>query len=197
MRRAAVADRGAARGPRRLYRPRLCRGAGGTGHPVGRGPGRTGGNRVCGTGTVQTLTQVQPKPAQYEGTLLTKTNETISFGAVGDATGIKQGGPATFCGVASGVLTISTTRAIREVGMFDTPINRGATGGGGNSLAACCAALRQNSASMPPPQNMYAMAAAQYCSAAAAAVANPAQKDATINAIRGMLKGAAMPGSCR
>jgi hypothetical protein len=161
------------------------------------------GKRICTSGVVQQLSQVSPQPPRHDGVQLAQSGVSVSFGAVGDVAGIKQGGPGKFCGIATGIQTMTApdgkqTRAIRSIGMFDTPANRGATGGGGlASLKACCQALQQNSASMPPPQNMYAAAAAQYCNASAAAVSSPQQKDALLAGIRGALRGAAMPGACR
>ncbi|MCS6898664.1 MAG: hypothetical protein RMJ98_03085 [Myxococcales bacterium] len=160
--------------------------------------------RICSTGTVQQINQVNPPPSPvHEGVLVTQATETISFGAVGDVTGIRQGGPGRFCGIATGIQNMTNAtgqpvRAIRLVGMFDTPANRGGGGGGGfGSLRACCQALQQNSVSMPPPQNMYAAAAAQYCFASVAAISSPQQKDAILAGIRGALRGAPMPGACR
>lgn len=160
------------------------------------------GKRICSPGTVQQLNKTNPTPPVHEGMLTTQANETVSFGAVGDVTGIRQGGPGKFCGIATGIQNTTgangaQVRAIRSVGMFDTPANRGGGGGGFGSLRACCQALQQNSVSMPPPQNMYAAAAAQYCFASVAAVSSPQQKDAMIAGIRGALRGAAMPGACR
>ncbi len=140
---------------------------------------------------------------QYEALLATKEGTLLSIGAVGDATGIKQGAPAKFCGIASGIQTIATpdgkqSKALRLTGYFDTPGNRGGGGGGQfASLRACCQALQQNAASMPPPQGMYAAAAAQYCHGSVAAISSPQQKDAMISALRGMLRGVALPGACR
>lgn len=160
------------------------------------------GKRICTTGVVQQISQANPNPPQHEGLITAQTGESVSFGAVGDVTGIKQGGPGKFCGIASGIQNMTTpdgrqVRAIRCVGMFDTPANRGGGGGGFGSLRACCQALQQNSVSMPPPQNMYAAAAAQYCFASVAAISSPQQKDALLAGIRGALRGASMPGSCR
>jgi hypothetical protein len=166
-------------------------------------PDSARGQRVCSAGQVQQFSKTTTAaPNEYEGTLATKEGEVLSFGAVGDATGIGPNAPARFCGIASGVETLATpdgkqVRAIRVVGYFDTPANRGGGGGGQfASLAACCAALKQNAASMPPPQNMYAAAAAQYCSGMVATASNPAAKDAAIASIRGMLRGVPMPGVC-
>jgi hypothetical protein len=164
-------------------------------------PDSARGQRVCGAGVVQQFTKSGP-PNEYEGTIATKEGDVLSYGGVGDATGVTVNGQARFCGIASGVETLTNpagqpVRAVRVVGYFDTPANHGGGGGGQfASLAACCAALKQNAASMPPPQNMYAAAAAQYCSASVSAASNPAQKDAAIASIRGMLRGVPMPGVC-
>lgn len=165
-------------------------------------PANERGKRICSTGTVQQINKVNPTPPQHEGLLTTQASENVSFGAVGDVTGIKQGGPGKFCGIATGIQDMTSPsgqpiRAIRSVGMFDTPANRGGGGGGFGSLRACCQALQQNSVSMPPPQNMYAAAAAQYCFASVAAISSPQQKDALLAGVRGALRGAPLPGACR
>lgn len=161
------------------------------------------GKRVCGSGTVQTLSKVNTTPPnRHEGTLLTKEGQVLSVGAVGDVTGIAPTRPARFCGIASGLQSMTgadgkPVQAIRTVGYFDTPANRGGNPNQFASLRACCAALQQNAASMPPPNSMYALSAAQYCHASVAAVGNPQQKDAMIAALRGYLRGAPMPAACR
>jgi len=66
-----------------------------------------------------------------------------------------------------------------------------------SGLRACCAALKSNAASMPPPNNVYAENAAAYCSASVASINTPGQKDAFILAIRGALRGAAVPAQCK
>jgi hypothetical protein len=78
----------------------------------------------------------------------------------------------------------------------------GAAGAGGapkggvatSSLKACCNALRANAASMPPPNNAYALAAASYCDGA---VASGQSNNAILQGVRGLLKGANMPASCK
>ncbi len=160
------------------------------------------GKRICGAGVIQTFSKVSDNPKQHEATIATPEG-LLSVGAVGDVTGMKQGGQGRFCGIASGVQTIAgqggaQTRAIRTTGYFDTPANRGGgTGGGIGNLRACCQALAQNSTSMPPPNNMYAAAAASYCNASVASISNPAQKDAVLAGIRGALRGVPMPAVCR
>ena len=64
-------------------------------------------------------------------------------------------------------------------------------------LRACCNALAQNAASMPPPNNAYAAAAASYCSATVSSVNDVRQKDAMMSQVRTLLRGSALPGSCR
>jgi len=162
------------------------------------------GKRLCEGGMVQQFASTGAAPNnQYEALLATKEGTLLSIGAVGDATGIKQGAAAKFCGIASGVQTIATpdgkqSKALRLTGYFDTPANHGGGGGGQfASLRACCQALSQNAASMPPPQGMYALAAANYCHGSVAAISSPQQKDAMVSTLRGMLKGAALPAACR
>jgi hypothetical protein len=163
-------------------------------------PDAVRGQRICGAGAIQTFSKVSDTPKQHEATIATPEG-VLAVGAVMDVTGMKQGGNGRFCGVASGIQTMTDAsgaqvRAIRLTGMFDTPANRGATGGGGGpgNLKACCQALQQNSVSMPPPNNVYAAAAANYCFGV---VATAASKDAAVASIRGMLRGAPLPSVCR
>ncbi len=66
-------------------------------------------------------------------------------------------------------------------------------GGGGDPLSACCAALRQNANSAPPDQKNSLIQAAAICDG----LRNSPQGKAGLSMIRGMLKGANMPSSCR
>jgi hypothetical protein len=70
------------------------------------------------------------------------------------------------------------------------PVGRGTYVG---NLAACCAALQGNAASAPPPQNIYYQSAAAYCNGAN----KSGQSASAVNTIRGMLRGANLPSSCR
>lgn len=158
------------------------------------------GKRICAAGTVQSINKkTAAPPHHHEGVLATKEGETIAYDAVLDVTGIAANGQGRFCGIATGVITQADgKRAVRLVGMFDTPANRGGGGGGGfGNLGACCQALAQNAVSMPPPQNLYAANAAAYCKGAVASISSPAQKDAVLAGIRGALKGVPMPAVCR
>jgi hypothetical protein len=161
------------------------------------------GKRICGAGLVQTFAKTTTAaPHEYEGTLATAEGEILSYGAVADVAGVAPNAKARFCGISSGIQTITNpagaqVRAIRVVGMFDTPANRGGGGGGFSSLRACCMALQQNSKSMPPPNNLYAASAATYCLATVASISNPQQKDAMLAGIRSALRGAPMPSVCR
>lgn len=158
------------------------------------------GKRICGQGNITAFSKISDTPKQHEATLTT-TEGTLAVGAVMDVTGMKQGGAGRFCGIATGVQSMTDAsgaqvRAIRLTGMFDTPANRGGggPGGGPGNLRACCQALQQNSVSMPPPNNIYAAAAANYCFGVAASANS---KDASLAAIRGMMRGAPMPAVCR
>jgi hypothetical protein len=158
------------------------------------------GKRICGQGNITAFSQVSAAPKQHEATLTT-TEGTLAVGAVMDVTGMKQGGAGRFCGIATGIQSMTdasgaAVRAIRLTGMFDTPANRGGggTSGGPGNLRACCQALQQNSVSMPPPNNVYAAAAANYCFGV---VATSASKDASLAAIRGMMRGAPVPAVCK
>ena len=160
------------------------------------------GKRICGAGNIQTFSKISDTPKQHEATIASPEG-VLAVGAVGDVTGMKQGGTGRFCGIASGIQSMtgadgSAVRAIRTTGYFDTPANRGGGGGGSfGNLKACCQALAQNGVSMPPPNNIYAAAAASYCNASVSAISSPAQKDAVLAGIRGALRGAPMPAVCR
>lgn len=63
-----------------------------------------------------------------------------------------------------------------------------------SSLKNCCAALAQNAKSAPPPNNVYMSQAAAVCYSM---VAQGQGSGTILGAIRGALKGANMPSSCR
>lgn len=66
-------------------------------------------------------------------------------------------------------------------------------GGGGDGIAACCAALRQNAGSAPPDQKNSLLQAAAICDG----LRNSPQGKAALVAVRGALRGANLPSSCR
>ncbi|MCA9643594.1 MAG: acyltransferase [Polyangiaceae bacterium] len=63
-----------------------------------------------------------------------------------------------------------------------------------SGLKTCCAALAQNAKSAPPPNNVYMSQAAAVCYSM---VAQGQGSGTIIGAIRGALKGAQMPSSCK
>ncbi len=83
--------------------------------------------------------------------------------------------------------------AMPDAGEDAGPVKKGG-GGGGMSLAKCCAALASNAALAPSPNKEYLTAAAQACSIAVGAGQSNA---AVLAAVRGALRGAGMPASCK
>ncbi|HMY19830.1 MAG TPA: acyltransferase, partial [Polyangium sp.] len=69
------------------------------------------------------------------------------------------------------------------------------TGGGGDptGVRACCNALRQNANSAPLDQKGTLLSAAAMCDG----LVNSPQGKQALSAVRGMLKGANMPASCK
>lgn len=63
-----------------------------------------------------------------------------------------------------------------------------------SGLKTCCAALAQNAKSAPPPNNVYMSQAAAVCYSM---VAQGQGSGTILGAIRGALKGAQMPSSCK
>ncbi|MEZ4296320.1 MAG: hypothetical protein R3B70_15220 [Polyangiaceae bacterium] len=68
-----------------------------------------------------------------------------------------------------------------------------AAGSGTDGIGACCAALRQNANSAPPDQKNGLLQAAAICDG----LRNSPQGKAALGQIRGLLKGANMPSSCK
>lgn len=79
----------------------------------------------------------------------------------------------------------------------DADASKGGGGASFSGLRACCAALQSNAASAPPPQNMWMTGAAQYCNATVGSLSSPTQKDAMLAQLRTMLRGSALPASCK
>jgi hypothetical protein len=72
-------------------------------------------------------------------------------------------------------------------------IAKAAGGAGAGGLGPCCAALRQNANSAPPDQKAGLIQAAAICDG----LRNNPQTSVAIAAIRGALRGANMPSSCK
>lgn len=72
-------------------------------------------------------------------------------------------------------------------------IAKAAGGTGNDGVAACCNALQQNAASAPPDQKPMLLQAAAICNG----LRNNPQGKAALGTVRGMLRGANMPSSCK